>query len=148
MDDEEMMESLEPGQWYGVTSPGKQAQEVLEEVDLLWKAAWHVGSSIDGLWAKGDSLSRGMADMDNPPEQDLETLYAEGHYDPDPMEVWSHIMQMLYEDGAYYEQANARTQLEDFNSIAAAQGMTDDAEVVCVRVLLQRVLETRGTAVG
>jgi hypothetical protein len=129
---------------FRVATHAEVAQERLQEVDLLWETAHHVACRIEGLWTKGESLGRGIADMNHPPEKDVETLWAEGYYDPDPMEVWSRGGMDVLELGAQYDPQHALQALTDFNTIAADTGMYDDPRVVCVRVLLERVVKMDG----
>jgi hypothetical protein len=127
-------------EWHRLTTPGQLAKEQLEKIDVLWEAAAHVGSACAELWTKGDSLSRAAEDMNHPPEKDEETLYAEGYYDPDPMEIWSRGMCDAPYEGQQYDMAYVRKTLEFFNEIVHGIGKQDLPEVTCVRVLLARVL--------
>jgi hypothetical protein len=135
--------------WQRIVSGDRLRAKRQKRLYCLWNAANDVATSTKVLWSVGDSLSRvhvALTDPNYPTNE--EYLYAEGFYEPDPLEIWSKGVPYAYGEALTdadvaaeaADAARARALLTDFNEIAARQGLTDHPRVVCVRTLLEQIV--------
>jgi hypothetical protein len=140
--------------WQRIVSDDQLRAERQERLYTLWKVANDMATSTEELWSVGDTLSRIDAANTDPnyPTNDA-YLFAEGFYDPDPLEIWSKGVPYAYgealtEEYAAAEAADAersRKLLSDFNEIAERRGLSDHPRVVCVRTLLEQIVALNET---